>query len=89
MIPRHGKKHQPDNADMFRAMTARAEAAEQQAADLAAALLMAHQHISELREAWTRGVIQESDGSGGTRSNRNRDVQHAITVALTAYEAGK
>ena len=28
-------------------------------------------HLEELEEAWARGIIHESDGKGGTRSNRN------------------
>lgn len=39
-------------------------------------------HIEELIDAWQRGRIRESDGLGGTRSNRNMDVYHAIKTSL-------
>lgn len=39
-------------------------------------------HIRELREAWRRGVIDERDGQGGTRSNRNVDVEVSLRDAL-------
>lgn len=39
-------------------------------------------HINDLREAWVRGVLRESDNLGGTRSNRNVDVQTALERAL-------
>ncbi len=75
-----------DDLEPLASTLARAEAAEQQAADLAAALLMAHEHVSELREAWERGVIREGDNLGGTRSNRNMDVCVALRHALTDEE---
>lgn len=39
------------------------------------ALKNAHAHVAELREAWERGSIREIDNLGGTRSNRNVDVE--------------
>lgn len=46
------------------------------------ALAAAHKHTEELREAWRRGVIDERDGQGGTRSNRNVDVEVGTRRAL-------
>jgi hypothetical protein len=42
------------------------------------------EHLQELRDAWQRGVIDERDGKGGTRSNRNVSVEVALRKALTA-----
>ena len=42
----------------------------------------AYDHTSELREAWQRGVIDEHDGQGGRRSNRNVDVNVQLRDAL-------
>ena len=39
-------------------------------------------HTTELRDAWMRGSINECDGRGGTRSNRNVDVEVALRKAL-------
>ena len=39
-------------------------------------------HIEELREAWRTGAIHEIDGLGGTRSNRNVDVECGLRTAL-------
>lgn len=39
-------------------------------------------HITELRDAWMRGVISEKDGKGGTRSNRNVDVETFLRAAI-------
>jgi hypothetical protein len=38
--------------------------------------------LEELREAWRRGVIDERDGQGGTRSNRNVAVSVNLRAAL-------
>lgn len=46
------------------------------------ALAAANGHATELREAWRRGVIDERDGQGGTRSNRNVDVEVGTRRAL-------
>ena len=32
------------------------------------------EHCEELRQAWERGALDEHDGKGGTRSNRNYDL---------------
>lgn len=39
-------------------------------------------HVEELREAWRTGAIHERDG--GTRSNRNVDVEVSLRAALDA-----
>ena len=55
------------------------------------ALRLADSHTKELRDAWQRGAINECDGKGGTRSNRNVDVEVACREALRAvdeYRAG-
>lgn len=41
-------------------------------------------HVLELERAWMRGVIDERDDGGGTRSNRNVEVRNALQTALTA-----
>ena len=44
----------------------------------------ASEHVSELRDAWSRGCISEHDGKGGLRSNRNADVDLALHRAIAA-----
>lgn len=39
-------------------------------------------HVQELREAWMQGALAERDGQGGTRSNRNAEVEIAIRAVL-------
>lgn len=39
-------------------------------------------HVRELRDAWERGCINEIDGLGGTRSNRNIEVEQLLRKAL-------
>lgn len=39
-------------------------------------------HVRELRDAWQRGCISETDNLGGTRSNRNVEVETALRQAL-------
>jgi hypothetical protein len=46
------------------------------------AAAQAIEHVTELRDAWMRGAIRECDGQGGTRSNRNVDVEVALRKAL-------
>lgn len=40
-------------------------------------------HVRELREAWRTGALSERDGRGGSRSNRNVDVENALRNALS------
>lgn len=47
-----------------------------------AALIGAHVHTAELREAWRRGVMDERDGGGARRSNRNMEVEVALRQAV-------
>lgn len=49
---------------------------------LLAACRQALVHVEELREAWRTGAISEHDGRGGTRSNRNVEVEVALRGAL-------
>jgi hypothetical protein len=49
---------------------------------LRVAALEALEHLEELREAWRRGVIDERDGQGGTRSNRNVEISVKLRDAL-------
>ena len=46
------------------------------------AIQLAIDHTDELEDAWQRGAIVESDGMGGTRSNRNVEVNRALRKAL-------
>lgn len=50
--------------------------------DLVCAAVDALAHVEELREAWRTGAIDERDGRGGLRSNRNVDVEVALRKAL-------
>lgn len=43
-------------------------------------------HVVELRDAWERGALSEHDGGGGTRSNRNVEVENGLRAALAAAE---
>jgi len=54
---------------------------------LVEALNEAKAHVEELEDAWRRGAINEIDGQGGLRSNRNVDVRVAINNALRAAGA--
>lgn len=44
------------------------------------------EHLQELREAWMSGAITERDGKGGTRSNRNVEVEERLRTALENIE---
>lgn len=50
------------------------------------ALKVALEHITELRDAWARGVIREADNLGGTRSNRNVEVESLLVAAIAKAE---
>lgn len=50
--------------------------------EMQTALIAALGHVQELRDAWERGVISEHDGLGGTRSNRNVDVEVRLRSLL-------
>lgn len=51
-----------------------------------AALREALDHVSELEEAWQRGAIHETDGKGGTRSNRNVEVRVRLRQVIRDLE---
>jgi len=51
-------------------------------ARLRGAILQALEHVCELRSAWKRGCLSETDGKGGTRSNRNVEVEVKLRAAL-------
>ena len=53
------------------------------------ALELVKSHVSELREAWRSGALNECDGLGGTRSSRNVDVGVAVYSALAAIRLPK
>lgn len=42
----------------------------------------AWEHVEELRDAWERGAIHERDTLGGTRSNRNADIEVRLRKVL-------
>lgn len=50
--------------------------------ELVAALQVCHAHLAELRQAWGRGAIDENDGKGGTRSNRNAELEVKVRTIL-------
>lgn len=56
----------------------------QKVRDLVDAANDALQHVEELREAWRTGALDERDGQGGTRSNRNVDVEVKLRRTLDA-----
>ena len=56
------------------------------AEEMATVLRSAHAHVQELRDAWERGAIREYDGLGGTRSNRNVDVEVALRFLLAKLD---
>lgn len=43
-------------------------------------------HCLELEDAWRSGALSESDGQGGTRSNRNVDVRAAMEKVIARAE---
>jgi hypothetical protein len=51
-------------------------------AEMLWALQSALLHLEELKDAWARGAINESDGLGGTRSNRNVDCARLVRTAI-------
>lgn len=71
----------PQAADML-ALCAYALHLESRVERLEKALQLAKEHTAELREAWQRGCISEHDGLGGTRSNRNWDIDVKLGQAL-------
>lgn len=52
------------------------------APDLLAVAKAAMIHVRELREAWRTGAISEHDGQGGTRSNRNVEIEVGLRAAI-------
>lgn len=51
-------------------------------AAVGATLLGAKAHTAELREAWSRGVIDERDSHSALRSNRNAEIDNALYEAI-------
>ena len=51
------------------------------------ALDAAAKHVTELENAWLRGALEERDGQGGTRSNRNVQVRGMVLDARALTEA--
>lgn len=39
-------------------------------------------HVRDLEDAWRSGALNERDGKGGTRSNRNLEVRRSLEIAL-------
>lgn len=54
-----------------------------------AGLKVVKMHIDELEDAWQRGCIQESDGKGGERSNRNVELRVALARRIAALDAAR
>jgi hypothetical protein len=54
--------------------------------DLLKAARTALAHVQELRDAWERGALHELDDQGGTRSNRNIEVEFALRRAIETAE---
>lgn len=59
-----------------------------QGCDAEAALGVALAHCEELRDAWERGALDEHDGKGGLRANRNFSVVLALRAALSSPAQG-
>ena len=53
-----------------------------EAQELYSACKAALSHLKELGEAWRRGAINETDGRGGERSNRNADVVQMLSSVI-------
>ena len=51
--------------------------------------IVVKKHVDELADAWRRGAIQETDGQGGMRSNRNSDVQRLLEKVIAKEKGGK
>jgi hypothetical protein len=51
-------------------------------------LIVVKKHIDDLADAWMRGGLYDRDGSGGTRSNRNADVQRLLEKVITREKGG-
>lgn len=45
-------------------------------------------HVEELHDAWRRDVIQERDGRGSERVNRNFEVEVKLRVAIRMAKKG-
>lgn len=58
-------------------------------AGLLEACKAAQLHTQELWDAWQRGAINERDGLGGIRSNRNMEVDVALRAAIAKAESIK
>lgn len=56
-------------------------------AALLKACMSALEHIRELEQAWMTGAINECDGKGGTRSNRNAEVRVELAAAIAKAES--
>ena len=56
---------------------------------LLAAATAALEHLNELREAWRSGALDEHDGRGGERSNRNVRVCVDLRQAVEAVREGR
>ena len=56
---------------------------------LLAAAEAALAHTAELRDAWMRGCLSDNDGQGGTRSNRNVDVNVQLRAAIKLAREGR
>jgi len=53
------------------------------------ALETAYEHVLELRNAWQRGLLTEQAWEGGTRANRNVDVEVALRAAIAKASEGE
>lgn len=68
--------------DRIHELYAQVGAAERKVDEYRQALQVALDHVLELEEAWARGALDEHDGRGGERSNRNAQVRVALRDAL-------
>ncbi len=45
-----------------------------------------HLWLTQLADAWSRGVFTEHDGKGGLRSNTNQELAKCLEAVIAAYE---
>lgn len=79
-----GREFSEVDEEYVLAIAAERDAAMRRAEAAEAGMQAAIEHTDELEDAWQRGCIQERDGLGGTRSNRNVEVNRSLRAALAA-----
>lgn len=58
------------------------------APDLLAACELVADHLTELADAWERGVLTQRPAKGGPRPNRNREALRSLLAAVAKAKGG-